>query len=445
MLRLGKSVPIGIIIVVLLIAPFYDVLRALLSRNVPFLGAIQEVFVVVLVIIAITSTYQRKNNKFRLVFVDYLVIIYILWNLIQVIQSPSILGGLYVWRWYSIGPFTYFALRLYKFNSRELNLISVAFTGGLVMAAVFILYQYFILGPEGAAQFSTSLGFTVMYRFGWRIAGSFGSPLVASASMSLLMICGSAISVAKRSYLLGLSLIGLGIVSCFLTLSRTGMVFGLIGIIGIIFLAKRKFSSIILVILLIPIISISSVYVTFSSIGQKLIMYTFGPRSNKDDLLRISTFDYILKDSIRHPLGRGFGGGGAVSSAAFSLFGGDESLLVNQNQLGGDSLIMATLQSAGWIGVICFIGILAIFIKTAINVNHKDKDTQVISLMAIGLFIGTIATLANLMDVWPLKLYLWLFGALVINYQSYAHLSSIRNNVIHISTSNSTYGKIDIG
>ena len=49
----------------------------------------------------------------------------------------------------------------------------------------------------------------------------------------------------------------------------------------------------------------------------------------------------------------------------------------------------------------------------------------------IRIFLGTFVLLGNLIDVWPLKLYLWSFGAMVMNFEVGFRDSLVVDNVNH--------------
>ena len=65
-------------------------------------------------------------------------------------------------------------------------------------------------------------------------------------------------------------------------------------------------------------------------------------------------------------------------------------------------------------------------------------------LVSLGFFLGTLASLGNLIDVWPLKLYFWLFGAMVMDLQiSYSKIS-VELKSINIEGKHSFAGKANI-
>jgi hypothetical protein len=139
------------------------------------------------------------------------------------------------------------------------------------------------------------------------------------------------------------------------------------------------------------------------------------------DTDRINQFKHILLDAItKYPFGIGFSGGGAVSLEAFKIFGGDSTYMPEYKYLGGDSVLLATLQTSGFMGFFLLIAIFVVFIRSSVLLlacNLADSQ-RVICLASLGFFLGTFVMFGNLIDVWPLKLYLWFFGAIVINFQA---------------------------
>jgi hypothetical protein len=121
----------------------------------------------------------------------------------------------------------------------------------------------------------------------------------------------------------------------------------------------------------------------------------------------------------KYPFGIGFAGGGAISLQAYEMFGGDNTYIPAYMYLGGDSVFWATLQTSGFIGFFLLISIYTVFIRSVfLLLTRSLTDSQrIICLVSLGIFLGTLVSLGNLIDVWPLKLYLWSFGAMIINFK----------------------------
>ena len=325
------------------------------------MGVYQELFLALLLVSKIIT--NTDGIRFRkLSSIDFLIILYIIWNLFQIIQSPSILGGIYVWRWYSIGPLTFLIFRLYSFKEYELVAIISSISIGLVAASFFIFYQYFILGPETAAQISQSLGFTAFYRIGWRLPGPFGSPLVASASYSILILFGIALLLINQFNWIGFGLIIIGGLAIFITLSRSGLVIGLVGLIAILIMNFNKIKYKIFPVVLGILILMQFSY--FIPETKQFLNYATNPNLDYYDTGRLDQFNHIFTDAItKYPFGIGFAGGGAISQQAFELFGGDSTHI--PEYLGGDSVFLATLQTSGFIGLFLLLAIFAVFIRSS--------------------------------------------------------------------------------
>jgi hypothetical protein len=415
-----KIKPIWLVAAVMVVAPFYDILRATYLKNMNFIGAWQEAIAVLLVIAFLFNIRQRSFHLPRLGAVDLLVIMYVVWNFTEIFQSPSLGAGLYVWRWYTIGPFFYFVFRFFPLDaSEEWTLYRTAIIG-LAGAAIYTFYQYFILGPEKAAQFVGSLGFTAFYRIGWRLPGPFSSPLVASACFSLLLIFGFVLLMKQGKFLWGLGLVGVGALAIFITLSRSGIAIALFAILAITLLSFSKLKRKLLV-FVIGVGLISLILFQFPKIfplSQQFINFVFSTEINQFDAGRFDSFRNIVSDAFtKYPLGFGFGGGGAISRTAYELFGGDPTRVMITDKLGGDSVFFATLQTSGFPGFLLIVGIYVGFVLVSlrnlrITTNNNNKIKQ---LFLIGFFVGVTFTLANLTDVWPIKFYVWTFGAMAIN------------------------------
>lgn len=421
LLLFRKIKPIWLIAAVVIITPFYDLLRATYLKNINFIGAWQEMVAVLLVFAFLFNIRQRNFHLPRLGIVDLLVIIYVLWNFTEVFQSPSIGAGLYVWRWYTIGPFFYFIFRFFPLDAAEEWTLYRATIIGLVGAAVYTFYQYFIMGPEKAAQFVGSLGFTAFYRIGWRLPGPFSSPLVASACFSLLLVFGFTLLLKQGGSLWGLGLFGIGALAIFITLSRSGIAIALFAILAIVLLSFSRLKKKI-VVFAFGVSLIALLLFQFPKIfplSQQFVNFVFSTDVNRYDVSRFEIFKNIVADAFsKYPLGFGFGGGGAISHTAYALFGGDPTRLMIANNLGGDSVFFATLQTSGFIGFLLIVGIYCGFILFGLRTFRYItlNDEKIRQLFLIGFFIGVTFTLANLTDVWPIKFYVWTFGAMVINH-----------------------------
>ena len=416
-----KIKPVWIASFVFIIAPFYDILRATYLKNVRFIGVWQEMFVLVL-FFAFLVNLRRRDFKFpRLGLIDLLVVVYVVWNFAQVFQSPSIGAGLYVWRWYSLGPLLYFLFRFFPLDHDEEWDLYRATCIGLVAAAVYAFYQYFIMGPENAAQFVSSLGFTAFYRIGWRLPGPFSSPLVASACFSILLLFGLVLLLKEKKFIWGLLLFGVGALAIFITLSRSGIAIAMFGIFAILVLSfsriKRKIPVFLLGIAIIVFLLFQFPKIFPQSL--QFVNFAFSTDLNQYDIGRFGTFKDIVADAFtKYPLGFGFGGGGAISQTAFALFGGDSSQLMPADRLGGDSVFFATLQSSGFFGFIIIVSVFCGFAWYSLRVlqQPRQESNRGGNLFLAGFFIGMLLTLANLTDVWPIKLYVWTFGAMTVNH-----------------------------
>lgn len=409
--------PAILLSVVLLFAPFYDILRLLYFNKFTITGFFHELVLSILIVMILTN--RKTFMKRRLDLIDYFLFVYVFGGLVQVFQSPSILGGLYVWRWYSVGPLTYFVLRWISFNQREINLIFRSTILGLVLAAFVLLYQYFVIGPDATAQWMKTVGYYVMYRYGWRLSSVFASPLTASACLSILLLVGIAGFVENKLFWLNFTFVMLGIVTPFLTLSRSGWAIGLIGSFFIL-LEKygRQFLFWLVLLLPVSVLFISSNSVISNSLAT-IIEYSNDPL----DQYRFEKFAQILQEGIEYPFGRGFGGGGAVALLAYNLFGGNAEMMVPLNSLSGDSVFLAALQTSGWIGFASIIGfVITILVFTHRIIKKIHHENRVYYLVVFGLYIGVWFTFGNLIDVWPMKIYIWVFGALIVNvYKNMPH------------------------
>ena len=371
----GFIKPIWVIAAVFLFAPFYDLVRAMYFRDVPFLGVYQEIILLILLVSRIL-TIDKKITTLKINSVDYLVILLVIWNFFQIFHSPSMMGGFYVWRWYSVGPLTYLIFRLYSFSKRELIVILSSICIGLFAAAIYISYQYFFIGPEKVAQISRDLGFTAFYRIDWRLPGPFSSPLVASASYSILVLTGVALLSINKLKLIGFPLIILGSLSILMTLSRSGIAISAVGIIVILGSNFQKLKYKILPVLFGLLLGLQIAFLLPST--QPFVNYLVNTDLDSYDVDRINQFSHIINEATtKYPFGIGYAGGGAISIEAYSLFGGDSTYIPDPLYIGGDSVLLATLQTSGFLGMFLLVAVYLYFIGSSISLLiHDPTDYQ---------------------------------------------------------------------
>jgi hypothetical protein len=133
--------------------------------------------------------------------------------------------------------------------------------------------------------------------------------------------------------------------------------------------------------------------------------------SYEGDNTRMASFKTVLVQSVtKYPLGTGAGTAGAVADTAvgFAGLGGTDSVV-------GDSVSLAVLRDTGWPGFCAFVAIFVGFIDTARRaIRMSTGQARLVAFVALGFLAGSFLNLTNLVDVFPLKLYVWLFGALVV-------------------------------
>ena len=133
--------------------------------------------------------------------------------------------------------------------------------------------------------------------------------------------------------------------------------------------------------------------------------------SYEGDNTRIASFKTVLVQSVtQYPLGTGAGTAGAVADTAVAYAG-----LGGTNSVVGDSVSLAVLRDTGWPGFCAFVAIFVGFIHAArCAIRMSTGRTQLVAFVALGFLAGSFLNLTNLVDVFPLKLYVWLFGAFVV-------------------------------
>ena len=131
-----------------------------------------------------------------------------------------------------------------------------------------------------------------------------------------------------------------------------------------------------------------------------------------DDDARIKSFEAVLSDSLRYPLGVGLGTAGTVAFAAREFSG----QFTGADVITGDSVLLQALRDTGWVGFVSLLTVCIGFVRTALNAfrSAPSSHTGLLALISFAFSLGLLANLMNVADVWPTKFYFWLFGALTV-------------------------------
>jgi hypothetical protein len=325
------------------------------------------------------------------------------------VLSPNLAVWFYGFRWYTLYAFLYLAMKTYRFTERELGRILIATAAGLATSAII---GYVLLLSWGVKEYSlvwTTFDLSGFFREGYfRWPATFPSPITASICFALLLIVGFAHLMEGAFWKANILALAVGAYAVYLTFSRSGWLVGLAGLLAIVCLKgvlSRSYKTV-LIIFLLGAVCLGAVVSLNPSVKTAIF------QRNDWDEDRVQVFDIAVMDALSSPFGVGVGTGGAIAGAA-NQFGGVTTAM---DTVGGDSVLMAVLRDTGWVGFFSLIAISVGFIVRAIQ-GYKTctgKTTRVFLLVCLGFSIGLMANLMNAADVWPIKFYFWLFGALVV-------------------------------
>ena len=375
------------ILLMLAIAPFYDLVRAVAFPDVALLGAWQDVAVVGFGIVAIRNA-SRADFRLQWSRTDWAVIIFIALYALSALFTPNLTVWFYIFRWSTLYAFFYLAMKTYRFTDRELEAMLATTTVALLVSAAIGYGLFVMLGSELYFTLWRLLGLTVYGRAGqFRWLGTFGNPLVASAAYGLLVIISAAYMLERRAFRTHVVLAFIGFAACAGTLSRSGWAVAVAGIVGMVWVANRglltnrKALALIGGMLVLAGISIAI---------TRPEMFRVATTEDSADALRFESFKTVLLDSFRYPFGVGLGTAGGAADAALEIAG----INTNTDPVVGDSVLFQVLRDIGWIGVWSLLAVCAGFIRAAMRGFRGSENLRIriVMLVALAFFLGNSPT-----------------------------------------------------
>ena len=285
----------------------------------------------------------------------------------------------------------------------------IAIASGLLTSVAMGYVLLSSLGEKPYAAVWTALGFSGYFRNGnLRWPATFPSPITASICCALLLILGLALFFESSPRWLHACIVAVGLASCIRTFSRSGWLVGLIGICAMAWAAKKlgKYR-----ILILSIITLTIVGAIGLAMVKPELLRIFSITDSWDDF-RLQTFSTVIYDAFRYPFGVGVGTAGAVAAVA-AQFGG---LQVSVAPVVGDSFLLQVLRDTGWVGFVAFSAVCICFIRTSLRAFRMTSNQvgRILTLASFGFFVGLLVNIMNATDVWPIRFYFWLFGALSV-------------------------------
>ena len=233
--------PKAALYIMLLIGPLYDLTRAFVFGKAELIGAWQDVLVVTLALAAVMNLVGGRAPRLRFTWLDFAVVFYIGAYLLSALMAPNFRVWFYGFRWSTLYAFMYLALKTYRFTDRELERVVRIIAITLVVSAGIGVTLLYLFGDKGYYMAMKVVGLAVMGREDvYRWPATSASSLVASAAFGLLLIISASYLLLRR---VSLSAIAGSLVALYaigLTLSRSGWVVGVGGVIAIIWAAGQQ-------------------------------------------------------------------------------------------------------------------------------------------------------------------------------------------------------------
>ena len=401
--------PKAALYIMLLIGPLYDWTRAFIFGEAPLIGAWQDVLVIFLVFAAIVNLAGGRAPRLCFTWLDCAVVLYIGAYLLSVLVAPDVRVWFYGFRWSTLYAFMYLALKTYRFTDREIERVVRLVAITLVVSAGVGFTLLNVLGDKGYYMAMRAMGLGVMGREEtYRWPATFANSLVASGAFGLLLIISASYLLTRRFSLSAVAGALVALYAIGLTLSRSGWVVGVGGVIAIIWAAGQRSR--------VKLSTIAAIALTLAvgslvALAARPELRAMASLSYEGDASRMASFQTVLVQSVaKYPLGTGAGTAGAVADTAVGFAG-----LGSTDSVVGDSVSLAVLRDTGWPGFCAFVVIFVGFIHAARRaIRMSTGRSQVVAFVALGFLAGSFLNLTNLVDVFPLKLYVWLFGAFMV-------------------------------
>lgn len=401
--------PHSTIVIMLALAPFYDLVRTLFVPDIALVGAWQDIVVIALGTVGVRNVF-RKDFQWRLSGLDIAVCVYIGAYACSAFLSPTLGVWFYGFRWCTLYAFLYLVLKTYRFTEGQVRRMLIATTSGLVASVVTGYVLLSSLGERPYAAIWTAMGFSGYFRNGsFRWPATFPSPITASICYALLLILGLAHLLDGKYRWLYVGIAAVGMAACIATFSRSGWVVGLIGVSATAWAAKKQLRKYRIIVY--SLITFTIVGAIGLAMVKPELLHIVSVKDSLDGF-RLQTFSTVIYDAFRYPFGVGVGTAGAVAAVA-AQFGG---LQVRVDPVVGDSFLLQVLRDTGWVGFVAFFSVCVWLVGTALR-GFRTTSNQVgriLTLASFGFSVGLLVNLMNATDVWPIRLYFWLFGALSV-------------------------------
>jgi hypothetical protein len=393
---------------ILALAPFYDICRAIFFPESQLLGAWQDVIVFFVFLGAVVRYAKGARPKLRRL--DYAVLAFICLYAVSVINSPTLGVWFYGFRWVTVYAFLYLFLKFYTFRESQIKAMILLTIGSITLSGLVGLYGAWTVGiqnyVQGFAEFNI-IAFGRANSFRW--PATFTNPLVASIAFGLVSVACSA-QILTHNKARGWKILLLFSLICVaLTLSRSGLVISAVGIAATLWVVgeQKKWRKVILPVMF-------GLIVAIIAVPQLISVTRLFSLQDEWDQFRIGTFTTVISEAFtKYPFGTGAGTSGAVAIPASEI--GGIGKISEDETIVGDSLLLQALRDTGWLGFFAYIAI-CIGVIVAGKEAAKTASPRLLpaALLSLGFCLALFVSLMNLADIFPLKVYYWLLAALAV-------------------------------
>ncbi|MBD3749171.1 MAG: O-antigen ligase family protein [Sphingobacteriales bacterium] len=425
------------VIMLMVMAYFIMYLIALFPTNFP-MGTLMDGILALLTLGFFMQQKYYTNFKVFNEPISYLILIWIIYNLLQVFNpnAASQLAWVYTIRGVAVVMLSYFIFTYYIISIKFLRTIIIVWLSMAFFAALYAMKQEYIgFFPFEESNHYDPLVQSLLFIDGhWRKNSIFSDPVAFSYNMAVasLLCIGLMTGPYKMRYKVLLGLLA-AMFAFVMTYSGTRGSYVLIPAAVVLFLIIRLNKSLILL----GIIAGMGLYVLINIPTGNVTLYrfqsAFKPNSDASYKVRKATQKVIQPFIQTHPIGGGLGGSG-VWGVRFA----PNSYLA---QFPPDSGYVRVAMELGWIGlfIICSIMFAALYIGINNYFNIRDPELRSICLaMVIIVFAISIANFPQEAIVqYPMSVFFYLFLALirvtkVLDDKKHAEENNIQKKVIKV-------------
>ena len=375
------------------------------------ISILPEFFLLLIVIYFITSFIRNKNEKLETI--DWLILIYILYNIvIGTILAANLTVSIYAIRMTYL-PMTFyfiFSLNLFKFYSTEI-LIDKIFKF-MVLIGLLGIVLYFVF-PGVMFYFLNLVSDEIGEYFIVRMTSVFWTPVLFGflMSCSILYFCYKLLKINSKIDYIFLTIL---FVALFFSVSRGALFASILGILLLNILAKNWIFFVRIVLLKIVVFIVVSYYVS----NPKDFAYWLFNSSKQtvsltEGVTRVELWKQAFVTAKENPFGLGLGKAGHVAERFFTLE------TKNVSVTSTDGWFLKLLNETGFIGLIFYLGFSAyIFIEWLKYIRKNSFD--LVFYLGIVFIIANITNLvSNVLDFYLFAYLYWLLlGVLVYNIKT---------------------------